>query len=141
MANINNLERQHKEIYTEIQAIKKLIGHDTIAEDSSELAKMISLLAGKLKMHLQSEDKFLYPGLLESDRTELRQLAKDYINDMGAIHNEFEKYKFQFNTKNKIDNDMKQFRNETEQIFKILENRLNKEDHYLYPLIRKDQVK
>ncbi len=139
MANINNLERQHKEIGEAIKEIKSFVSKNTIEEDASEIAKLISLLAGKLKIHLQSEDKFLYPKLLQSNHLEIKTIATTYIRDMGTISMDFAKYKEQFNTKYKICNDIEGLKKETLTIFTVLENRLSKEDKQLYPLIKSEE--
>ena len=138
MASISNLERQHREIYEEVHTLKALINGEDIKEQTLLIAKNLNLLAGKLKMHLQSEDRFLYPQLMGSSRIELKQLATAYNEDMGMIYEEFEKYKLQFNTKSKIDEDIIDFRKQTQSIFTILEERLHKEDKNLYPLIKEN---
>ncbi|WP_070000253.1 hemerythrin domain-containing protein [Cellulosilyticum sp. I15G10I2] len=136
MTNINNLERQHREICEAINEIKSFIGKNNIEQDSGEIAKLISLLAGKLKIHLQSEDRFLYPSLLNNSHSEIKQIAEIFIRDMGMISTDFEKYKEQFNTRNKIINNKERLKKETDVVFKILTDRLNKEDSQLYPLIK-----
>lgn len=138
MASISNLERQHREIYEEVHTLKGLIKGEDMEKQTLLIAKNLNLLAGKLKMHLQSEDRFLYPQLMGSSSIELKQLAAAYNKDMGMIHEEFEKYKLKFNTKSKIDEDIVDFRKQTQAIFTILEERLHKEDKNLYPLIKEN---
>lgn len=136
MMNINNLVRQHEAIRENVKTIESLINKNNIENDSFEISKNINLLIGVLKVHLQSEDNFLYPQLLKSDDDKLKNMAKHYIDEMGNINVEFEKYKTQFNTKTKINDNVESFKNFTTEIIKVLKNRLDKEDKYLYPLIK-----
>lgn len=132
--NIDGLIRQHSEIRQQVSALKLLIEND-IASNSFEMAKQISFMSGKLKVHLQSEDKYLYPKLLESNNSKLSELAKDYIVDMGNISNTFEIYKNKYNTKSKINSNLNKCIKETKEILGLLEKRLDKEDKELYPTI------
>ncbi|WP_206154896.1 hemerythrin domain-containing protein [Clostridium muellerianum] len=134
--NINNFVRQHEAIHESIKDIESLIARNNIENDSFEIAKNINVLTGILKVHLQSEDKFLYPQLLKSNDIKLKNTAEEYIDEMGDISIEFEKYKIKFNTKNKINEDVENFKRCTAEIIKVLKNRLDKEDKYLYPLIK-----
>lgn len=132
--NINGLTRQHNEIRDEVNKLKLFISNDVISS-SYEMAKEICFMAGKLKVHLQSEDKYLYPKLLESNNSELRNLARSYISEMSSLSSEFELYKNKYNTKSKIIGNSTEIINETKKVLGLLEKRLDKEDSELYPLI------
>lgn len=136
MMNINNLVRQHEAIRENVKTIESLINKNSIENDSFEISKNINLLIGVLKVHLRSEDNFLYPELLNGDDDKLKDMAKHYIDEMGNINAELEKYKAEFNTKTKINNNIESFKNHTAEIIKVLKNRLDKEDKHLYPLIK-----
>jgi len=100
------------------------------------LVREINVLAGKLNVQMNSEDKFLYPALIESNDTQLKQIAKKYSDEMGNIHVGFNCYKNKFNTKTKILSDIGGFLKETKEIIKLLEERISKEDMYLYPKMK-----
>ncbi|WP_270647144.1 hypothetical protein [Paeniclostridium hominis] len=72
-----NLARQHNEIYKLLAEMKSL-GYN-IESNADKIALNINLLAGKINIHLQSEDKYLYSLLLNSQHTEVRKIAKDFI--------------------------------------------------------------
>ena len=106
-------------------------------EDSlDELVWDINTLAGKLNIHMKTEHKFLYPELINSSNTNLRNISKEYSEEMGSIHIIFTEFKNQFNTKNKILNDKDKFLIESKKVLKLLENRIEKEDKSLYPKIK-----
>jgi len=112
MADIKNLTRQHGDIDLLIGNIKKLSKGD-IESSIDIIVKDINMLAGKLKIHLDTEDKFLYPDLLNMNNEVLNTMAKEYMKEMGNISSEFIKYKNSFNTKNKIMKNMEQFKIDT----------------------------
>lgn len=134
--NIDNLKRQHKELRLSIDNILNFISQDNIVEYASNIAKEINKLAGKLKMHLISEDDFLYPNLLNSSNIDLRELAEEYINQMKGIDEKFWGYKDAYNTKAKIIADERAFAEDTKKIFNLLGSRLDKEDNELYPKLQ-----
>lgn len=136
MANINNLERQHVEIKDLFLKIKQEVNSNDITVKLDTLVRDINTLSGKLNIHMSSEDKFLYPQLIESEDQQLKQIAKQYSEEMGNIHLEFNNYKNRFNTKTKILSDTDGFLKESKEIIKLLENRISKEDKHLYPKIK-----
>lgn len=136
MANIDNLERQHGEIKDLFLKIKQDINSNDIKVNLDTLVRNINTLAGKINIHMSSEDKFLYPALVESKDKQLRELAKQYSEEMGHIHLEFNNYKNKFNTRSKILNDIDGFLKESKDTIKLLENRISKEDMYLYPKMK-----
>jgi len=98
MANINNLERQHAEIKATVLKIKQVIDSNDLKTGLDILVREINVLAGKLNVHMNSEDKFLYPALIESNDAQLKQIAKKYSEEMGNIHVAFNCYKNKFNS-------------------------------------------
>lgn len=133
---IDNLERQHLEINKLFQKISSTINLRNIEDSLDELVWDINTLAGKLSIHMRTEDKLLYPELMNSDDKNLRNISKEYSEEMGNIHSIFIEFKNQFNTKNKIINDKNKFLIESKKVISLLENRIEKEDKNLYPKIK-----
>ncbi|AVK51417.1 hypothetical protein AXY43_09995 [Clostridium sp. MF28] len=137
MMNIDNLMREHKGIFEEINYINESINNKKFESDLLDITTHINKLAGKLKIHLSSEDKFLYPNLLNGDDNKLKNLANSYINEMGGISDTFTNYKNKFNTKSKIISEGNEvFTSETKKILVAIEKRISKEESELYKLIR-----
>jgi len=134
MANLINLKRQHLEIREVSNLIEKLVAEDNIEKNSEEIAKNISLLAGKIKVHMGYEDRFLYPTLLKSNNSEVKNTTQEYINEMGDIANRFMDFKNNFNTRSKLLNSPKDFLQQHQIIFDDLIKRIEREDLHLYPL-------
>lgn len=133
--DLTTLERQHSEIEEVVVKIKQIIDNNSIDEDAAEIAKQISMLTGKLRVHLRTEDDSMYPYLLETGDEKVKALVKEYADEMGHISDEFMAYKDKFNTKTKIINDTQEFLTQTKEVFKVLEARMIKEDRYLYKYI------
>lgn len=133
---IDNLERQHLEINKLFKKISSTINLRNIEDSLDELVWDINTLAGKLNIHMRTEDKLLYPELMNSDDKNLRNISKEYSEEMGNIHSIFIEFKNQFNTKNKIINDKNKFLIESKKVISLLENRIEKEDKNLYPKIK-----
>lgn len=56
--NIDNLMREHKGIFEEINYISESINNKKFESDLLDITTHINKLAGKLKIHLSSEDNF-----------------------------------------------------------------------------------
>ena len=132
MLYLENLKRQHEEIAETLSDIKFDINHKDIAKEALRISSKISNLAGKLKVHLNTEDQYMYPQLLNSSNSEVRITAQAYIDEMGTISTEFMEYKDRFNTRTKITKDIDLFVSESHRIFHLLEERIAKEDANLY---------
>lgn len=133
--NLSNLIRQHVDIRDEIKYINEVVDKSSIELNTMDIASRINKLAGKLQVHLMSEDKFLYPSLINGKDLELRDMATLYMDEMGEISEVFKEYKNKFNTKNKIEANKEGFFQETKIILKEIEERIDKEENGLYKLI------
>lgn len=133
--NLSNLIRQHVDIRDEIKYINEVVDKSSIELNTMDIASRINKLAGKLQVHLMSEDKFLYPSLINGKDLELREMATLYMDEMGKISEVFKEYKNKFNTKNKIEANKEGFFQETKIILKEIEQRIDKEENGLYKLI------
>lgn len=132
MVNIESLKRQHEEIGEIINNIRNLVAEGRLEAKANELAIMINTLAGKLKIHLSTEDKFMYPELLNSQSEEVRNTARAYIDEMGTISETFMAYKERFNTRSKISASPDSFASESDRVFSVIEKRIDREEsHYI----------
>ncbi|NLY77931.1 MAG: hemerythrin domain-containing protein [Tissierellia bacterium] len=131
--NISNLTRQHEEIRACMDNVLNYISKNNLADSAADIAKELNMLAGKLKIHLISENDFLYPDLLKSSNLKVKELAEAYMDEMTSIGDKFMKYKDNYNTKTKIESNVDAFIRDTKETFQLLEVRLNKEDKELYP--------
>ena len=89
----------------------------------------------KLKMHLLSEDKYLYPDLMNSHNKVVKETAQKFSDEMGDLANSFQSFVYQFNIPSKILQDENLFINDSKRIFDIIKKRIKSEDKMLYPLL------
>ena len=108
------------------------LSDDNLKENLYQLRIVIAKLSGKLKFHLRFEDNVLYPLLLESKDESIRSLATQYKNEMGSIAQSFEKYTVKWSNSSKIENNITEFIEETENILQVLAERIEKENNELY---------
>ncbi|ASW44321.1 hemerythrin domain-containing protein [Clostridium isatidis] len=134
--NISNLERQHTEIKELFKKLDNHIKSSNLEDNIDDMVWDINTLAGKLNIHMKTEDKFLYPELINSNNDKLKKIATEYSEEMGDIHNIFTEYKNKFNTKNKILSNKAEFIKESQKVLTLLVNRIQKEDLKLYPEIK-----
>lgn len=135
MIDINNFIRQHKDILSDINEIDKIVSKQDYEEHLSEFVSHINSLAGKLKIHLSYEDKFLYPNLINGHDIELKNMTEEYIREMGDIADVFTAYKNEFNTRSKINERLDTFKVDTKRILDEIKNRISKEENGLYKVI------
>lgn len=140
MINMENFMRQHKDIIEELNYIEKIVNNRDYLNHLDDFVSHINNLAGKLKIHLNSEDKFLYPNLIDGEDIELKNMANDYINEMGNIADTFTIYKNEFNTKSKINEKIDTFISRTKPILSEIKNRILKEENELYKLVIKKPI-
>lgn len=128
------LKKQHEEVLTLIKTIRGMIA-DSPEEKSKEIAFNINALSGKLKMHLMSEDQFLYPSLMQSGNRTIRNTAQTFNHEMGNLAESFRSFAQKYNTPSKIIQNRIYFITENQKIFQLIEERIKNEDVKLYPLI------
>jgi hypothetical protein len=136
MINLNNLDRQHGLIATEVRLIETEVKKDTAFIDTAEAALHISRLGGLLKIHLLEEDQYLYPGLLHIADHKIQLLAEQYIDEMGDLANAYTEYKNNYNVAGKIKRNPDAFVKDSIKIIEALKKRITKEEKELYKLIR-----
>lgn len=133
--DVNNFKRQHGEIMELATYILDNIEKHTVEQNVHEIVKSINTMAGKLKMHLLNEDKYLYPQLLKSPDIKLNTFGKKYYEEMKEVTEVYENYKLKYNTASKIQQNVDGFNKETKEVFKLLANRVDREEKELYPLL------
>jgi Hemerythrin HHE cation binding domain len=124
---------QHRELLEVVRELDAQLDVATLAADATRARTLLSMLAGKLAVHLAMEDKALYPRLLQHQNTEIRDLASEFMKDMGGIHAVFTEYVARWPTPQAIQADGARFALETKQIFDALGKRIKAEHSRLFP--------
>ena len=137
MDRTSNFITQHKELVEVVTAISEHLEIEKIKETAEDVRSLLSKLSGKIKIHLVMEDKVLYPYLLKSTDEKIVELTKKYISEMGNIKTAFGEYSTKWANPMDIKNDPESFISETKGVFKVLAERIGKENNELYPLVDK----
>ncbi|MEG6616798.1 hemerythrin domain-containing protein [Peptococcaceae bacterium 1198_IL3148] len=133
--NIDSLKRQHKEIIEVVQKIERMLQPQTVEQKSFDIAIQIGMLAGKLLIHLKSEDQYLYPALTQHSNKNIQLISKRFMSEMGTIAEVFTKYKTTYMVASNIKAKPEQFIADSNKIFETIKKRILAEDKDLYPLL------
>lgn len=132
---LENYLEQHENIKTQIAVIEKLSVGNGIEKNAAQIGKEISHLAGVIKVHLSSEEKFMYPKLIESTDEVVQRTAKSYQTEMGNLLEVFTVFKDKYNTKPRIIENRASFSKDLKEITYQLMKRMDKEEKELYKLL------
>lgn len=135
MADITNLERQHKEQGDLISKIAIHKSEQQVKENAVNIALLLSQLAGKLKIHAITEDQFLYPSLIKHTNRQIKTKAQEFYTEMGGLAKTFEEFKNKFMTAKTIADNPATFVMESQKVLAALAKRIEKENIELYPLL------
>lgn len=133
-----HLESQHDEIKELLNTLKEGANVKAAQEQTDDLVKVINTLAGKLRIHMGTEDRHLYPELAKSKESQVKHLSTRFNTEMTGLFEAFTAYKNQFNTRSKILNDSEGFVKASQAIESKLIGRIKEEDLHLYPALRKE---
>lgn len=136
MSNLDLLRKQHEEILGIMSTIENLLKKGDLDNSAKDIAFGINTLAGKLKMHLMSEDQFLYPELMNSSDSNLKNTAQRFNSEMGQLADVFAKFVQGYNVPAKILNNKSSFIADIKNVVHAVTTRINKEENKLYPLMR-----
>jgi iron-sulfur cluster repair protein YtfE (RIC family) len=89
MTNTANLERQHQDFFDLISKIAIHKSEQQVKDNASTISLLLSQLSGKLKIHIISEDKFLYPSLKNSTNPTIKTTSQAFYAEMGGLSQVF----------------------------------------------------
>jgi len=135
MKQFNQLKEAHKTICELMEEIETMLVN--IEANASQIAKVISRLAGILKIHLGNEDLYLYPAMLKSEDITLQSKATAFQSEMGGLSEAFMSFKDMYNTQSKITQNLSTAEKDINLVFKKIKARIHEEDNDLYPLAEK----
>lgn len=129
-----SFRRQHDEILDIVQSISANLDEEIIVSKHEDTSDLLNQLAGKLLAHLTMEDKVLYPKLLGHEKAEVKNTAKDFMDEMGGLSSVFAQYVEKWKQPTDIRDNPKDFITETNGLFSALGERVDRENNVLYPL-------
>jgi hypothetical protein len=130
--------RQHEELGQSVADITALLDATELAKGAGIISGHLSILSGKLTVHLAMEDKGLYPRLVRHTNPAVRGLAQRFMTEMGSIHEVFSGYLTKWRDPRHIEKEPERFVTETTSLLAALTQRIAREDHELYPLVDRE---
>jgi hemerythrin-like domain-containing protein len=130
-----NLERQHQDFLDLINKIAIHRSEEQIKNNAATISLLLSQLSGKLKVHAISEDKFLYPALMNHQDPKVKATSQAFYTEMGGLAISFDNFKTNFATSNKIIANPGAFLTESQKVFTAFKKRIDRENNDLYPLV------
>mgnify|MGYP001575543039 CR=1 FL=1 len=132
MGKTDNLRKQHEEMVSIVSRMSAILNRERLSKDATEMRSLLSQLAGKVSVHLAMEDKALYPHLLEHSNEIVKNMARNYMAEMGDIGNTFKGYIKKWPDPVSIQQDSDLFIKETKTVIDVLSKRIDKENRELY---------
>ncbi len=130
------LTDHHTSIYALLKQLSGFSSASMLTANAEEASRAISRLAGLLTVHLAAEDKFLYPSLARSEDEHIRTTAAHFEEEMGHLASTFLTYKEAWMTPTKIRQNPAACLEATKEVLAALQERLDREDAQLYPLLQ-----
>jgi hemerythrin-like domain-containing protein len=135
MAVTSQLRVQHTELLKIAGEISVQLNANELSKDASAMRALLSLLIGRLGIHLAMEDKSLYPELMKHADERVRETANRFVAEMGGIADVLEDYKRKYPGAGAIERSPEDFVKDTKMIFEALATRIDKENNELYPIL------
>jgi hemerythrin-like domain-containing protein len=128
--------RQHGEILRHLDALDKLAA----AAPEQEVCLELSRLGGVVKLHLNLEDKNLYPRMLEHGDPAVRATAEDFQRTMSDLAPIYVAFHEKWIRAGAVDSNRSQFAAEFRTVRDALRQRIDKENRGLYDVIDKNNI-
>jgi hypothetical protein len=126
---------QHRELLELARDLRELLDPARLAIEGSRARTLLSMLAGKLSVHMAMEDKAFYARLLQHKNAKVRERATKLLAEANGVHAAFDAYVARWPTAQGIQANGRQFALETQQIFDALSARIQQEHDWLFPAL------
>lgn len=132
--NLDKYKAQHEAIALSIHQLRAF-AHKGIAEHAADIARLVIRMSSVIKLHLSTEDRFLYPALQEANDRELARMGQRYQEEMTHIAEAYGAFSRKWNSAEQIAHNPEGFRIEANRVLKTLFERMKREEHDFYPAV------
>ncbi len=131
------LRKQHEKLAGRVLEVFDLLSPEelSVSKQAIHERNLLSEFMGVLEWHFGMEDELFYPELLKHENTELREMTKRYIEEIGGLKERFAEYNKKWEETDSIKDDADGFVKETRDIFDALSERIQRENNELFVLI------
>lgn len=131
--NISKFKHQHEDILAAVAEMRRLV-RDGIPQNADLIARLVIGISATIKLHLLREDAHLYPALAAANH-HLADMGRRYQTEMGQIADAYRRFAGKWNTAKQVNQQPEQFREEANAVFKVLYQRIQRENVELYPAV------
>ena len=137
MSKTDHFRADHKDMVGIVGEISKLLNEASLVANPAAVTGLLGKLVGKLKIHLVTEDRSLYPQLLKSTDPKVKAVTEKFQTEMGGIKAVVDAFATKWTDPRTIKTHPADFIKETEGLFAALAKRIEREDNELYALADK----
>lgn len=141
MARTDRFRQQHNEMLTLANELQGLLNEEALSKDGSAARRCLGNLMGKLKLHLSTEDKVLYPELETHKDPAMAKLAHKFASEMKSTAANVVAYNGRWATPSAIKANAHGFIMETKDVIRILADRIKRENEELYAAADRSEEK
>lgn len=132
--NIDRFKQQHTEILSYIADLRACT-RNGIAENATDISRLIVAMSSTIKLHLAVEDSHLYPALQNGNNRALANMGKRFQDEMTNIAADYLAFSRKWNSVTEVSVDPEGFRSDANRVLKVLHERMQKENTDFYPAI------
>ncbi len=133
MIPVDELRKENNEIKDLSEVISSLISNPSL-HSNVVFCDLLKRFQKKLDEHLMHEARSIYPELLNHDDKKIKQTAKDFVSNTHELERILKKYAKRW-CKNIDAKSHADFENETREIFRLINERIQLEETHLFPVL------
>ncbi len=134
MQSLDSYRGSHAELRQMIDDLKSILTPDLlrIRPNAKTAYELLCDLGDKVKKHLAEEDRSIYPSLLIHEDPKVKSIAWGFISGEKPLRKVFDDYHKKW-LKNCDFTFSGEFLDETREVFAMLGQRIDREEHVLFP--------
>lgn len=134
MVPVNEFREENQEIADLSAVLSTLLTNEAIIANPV-VCELFDRFHGKLGAHLNHEDRAAYGDLLRHNGKDASKLASEFLENTHELRKIVTRYNRKW-CKGKNEDDMAAFRQETSDLFGLVEQRLQLEETKLFPILQ-----
>lgn len=132
--NIEKFKHQHVDILGSIDTLRSLVKAG-VANNATEIARLIVTMSSTIKLHLAVEDRALYPALLRCTDVDLARMGQRYQQEMGSIARAYDGFARRWNRPESVRRAERDFQDDANRVLRMVHERMQRENRDFYPRI------
>lgn len=131
--DIERFKKEHAELMALVTALREVV-QQGVGEHAEAIHRQLMAITSVIKLHLAAEDRMLYPAMLKASDAEVAQTARQFQEEMGGLATAYLAFAARWNLTVAIAANPQAFKDDANEVFKALHQRVQRENRELYPL-------